>query len=111
MPTIGDVYEPAMEIQTQAEADAYFEKLVGDTITNYGKSREEAERIIRENLGYYAGYYGNETRARVERLFRCEHPIFGSLEKNGSPTFEQALKAGMDYAEKRKKERTNHAKD
>ncbi len=92
--TIGDKYEPAMALLTQAEADAYFEELVAHTMS-FGKSRAEAEAIERANLGYFAGYYSNETRERVEQLFRCAHPIFGSIAANGPPTAEQAFQAGL----------------
>lgn len=73
--TIGDKYSPAMEITDQEAADAYFERLVAHSMLWH--SRDEAERIERINLGYYAGYYSHETRLRVEKLFRCAHPVFG----------------------------------
>lgn len=92
--TIGQKYGPAMEISDQAAADAYFEKCVKHLMRS-GCDRTEAERIERQNLGYYAGYHGNETRERVERLFKCSHPVFGSIAKNGAPTFKEALAAGM----------------
>jgi len=92
--TIGEKYRPAMEITDQAAADAYFEECVQHTMS-HGKDREEAQRIERANLGYFAGYYNPETRERVERLFRCSHPIFGSIAENGSPTPEQAYAAGL----------------
>lgn len=93
--TMGDKYGPAMTMADQAEADAYFERLVQHGM-EWGNDRAEAERIERANLGYYAGYYSHETRARVERLFRCSHPIFGAIAKNGPPTPDQALKAGLE---------------
>lgn len=95
--TIGDKYRPAMEIREQAEADAYFEKCVEHTM-RHGHDRASAESIERSNLGYYAGYGDSETRERIERLFRCAHPIFGKISQNGQPTAEQALQAGMDAA-------------
>lgn len=76
--TIGQKYGPAMKITDQSEAEAYFEKCVEHNMS-FGQSRQEAERINRLNLGYYAGYYDDETRVRVERLFRCSHPIFGAF--------------------------------
>ena len=63
--TIGDKYTPAMHITDQAEADAYFEQLVAHGMRE-GISREIAEKIERANLGYFAGYYSHEVRARVE---------------------------------------------
>lgn len=91
--TIGDKYQPAMELTEQSDADAYWEKCVRHSMS-FGKSREEAEQIERANLGYFAGYYDHETRARVERLFRCAHPVFGAIADNGPPTPGEAFEAG-----------------
>ena len=63
-----------------------------------GHSREEAENIERCNLGYWGGYYDLETRLRVERLFRCEHPFFG-LAADGQPAPEEAFEMGRQLAE------------
>ncbi len=98
--TIGDKYGPAMKITDQAEADAYFKECV-EHCMSFGNTREQAEPIERSNLGYFAGYYDDETRARVERLFQCAHPIFGAIAEAGPPTPEQALKAGLDLARRR----------
>jgi len=38
----------------------------------------------------------------VERLFRCSHPIFGSIAENGEPSPEEAFNAGVDLAERMK---------
>lgn len=96
-------YTVAMEITTQKEADDYFEKLVRWAIKESGKSKAEVERIQRTNLGYFAGYYDSKTQRRVQKLFNCEHPIFGSIEKNGEPTSEQALQAGIKMGKKLKR--------
>ena len=96
--TIGDCYTPAMQITEQAEADEYFEALVQRSMKHFGKTREEAGAIEADNLGYFAGYYSNETRLRVERLFRCVHPIFGSAEH--PPTAEEAFTMGQEVAQK-----------
>jgi len=95
--TTGEKYTPAMTIQNQQEADNYFEELVLHNMS-FGNSREKAESVERENLGYWAGYYDPETRKRVESLFKCEHPIFGSIEKHGTPSPATAFYAGMGYA-------------
>lgn len=95
--TIGDAYGPAMAIKDQAEATAYFDALVRRSMRLYGKTRKEAESVERANLGYYAGYYGSCTAARVLRLFGTAHPIFGATQ----PTAEQALAAGRAMAEGR----------
>lgn len=93
--SLGDKYGPAMACQTQEAADAYFEILVRHSMRRLDLLRERAEAFERNNLGYYAGYSDNETRARVERLFKCEHPIFGAIARNGPPTQTEALAAGM----------------
>ncbi|MEE9568330.1 MAG: hypothetical protein V3W37_03000 [Candidatus Binatia bacterium] len=94
--TIREKYGPAMEIMEQVAADEYFEVCVQDCM-GFGKTREEAESIERQNLGYFAGYYDNDTRTRIEQLFRCSHPIFGKARK-GTPTAEEALEAGKTLA-------------
>ena len=86
-----------MKITDPEEAREYFEKCVKDTMT-HGKTREEAERIERSNLGYYAGYWSEETRRRVEKLFCCEHPVFGKAE-DGVPTAGEAIQMGTRMAE------------
>lgn len=96
--TIQEKYAPAMEILTQPEADEYFAAMVEHMLRRGVASREKAEDIERANLGYYAGYYGAETRARVERLFKCKHPIFGAIAENGEPTMSQAFTAGAAVA-------------
>ena len=96
--THGDKYHPACRMTDPAEADAWFEKCVQHTMS-FGKTREEAEQIERSNLGYFAGYYDNETRERVERLFKCAHPIFGAIATTPPPTPEQALKMGKQMGQ------------
>jgi len=99
--TLGGKYSPAMEIRSKAEANAYFEKCVRHTMS-FGKSRDEAELIERDNLGYYAGYYDHDTRIRVETLFQCQHPIFGRA-SDGEPSAEDAFQMGMKLGEMSKK--------
>jgi hypothetical protein len=97
--SVDDKYGPAMDITDQAEADSYFEKCVQHNMS-FGTSRTRAEEVEKTNLGYFAGYYDAETRERVERLFRCSHPIFGSIAENGPPTTDQALMSGVLAARK-----------
>jgi len=92
--TLSEKYGAAMKITDQAEADDYFEKCVRHCMA-FGKSRAEAEAQERNNIGYWAGYEDSETRRRVETLFKCEHPVFGSIAVNGPPTQQQAFEAGL----------------
>lgn len=68
--TFGEILGPAMEITSQQEADEYFEALVQRSMDNFGQPREEAIAVQKVNLGYYAGYYSDETRERVELTLR-----------------------------------------
>ena len=95
-----DIYKNAMEITDQQEAQEYFESLVSFCMKK-GKSREESIKIQKSNLGYFAGYYDNETRLKVENLFECSHPVFGNASK-GEPTLEEAFKMGRELGEKMK---------
>lgn len=97
--TYGDMYNPAMEITDPAAATAYFERCVEHAMRWFGKTRREAETLHRANLGYWAGYYGQETRLRIERLFKCEHPVFGPA-TDPRPSPEVAFAAGMLMAQK-----------
>lgn len=90
--TLGDLYGPAMQITDQQEADEYLDALIRDTM-EHGRTYMEAMAIEKSNLGYFAGYYDHETRLRVERLFKCAHPIFGPA-ANGAPTAKEAFDAG-----------------
>lgn len=93
-------YESAMQITSQREADEYFEELVKAMMKAGRKSRQETVKIQRSNLAYFAGYYDNETRRRVEKLFKCKHPIFGSIAKKGPPTNEQVFEMGKKMGER-----------
>jgi hypothetical protein len=91
--TIGELYTPAMTIETQEEADEYFNALVEHNISRYGTDPIKAINIEKSNLGYFAGYYDNETMERVQKLFSCQHPVFGSV----IPTNKQAFEAGNNF--------------
>ena len=95
--TYGEVLDPAMKIKTHEDAIQYFDAYVEYTIkhinSNVLDKRKKAIDIVKQNLGYYAGYYGDATRKRVEQLFLCEHPIFGSID-NETATAKEAFECG-----------------
>jgi hypothetical protein len=92
------IYDHAMTITEQRDADAYFEVLVQHTMET-GMPRAAAEDAVRRSLGYWAGYFDNTTRERVERLFGCEHPYFGSIAQHGPPTPELAFALGLQIGQ------------
>lgn len=77
--TIGELYIPAMIINNQEDADIWFGLLVEYTMQFDDLTHSEATSIVKHNLGYCAGYYNVEIQWRVERLFKCSHPVFGKV--------------------------------
>ena len=53
---------------------------------------EEAEKRMISNLGYYAGYYGDDVRKLINKYYMAVHPIFGN---NYNVTPEEAYKCGQ----------------
>ena len=101
--TYGECLDPAMNITEPEDAVQYLNSYVRFIAEGLKEDEahltpkeitERAMYIAKHNLGYYAGYYDNETRARVERLFECEHPMFGSIGKSGVPSAKQAFEMG-----------------
>lgn len=88
--------DPAMQITTLKEAQHYLAAYV-KYLEQYADNHptKTAEQVAKDNLGYWAGYFGNEARERIERLFNCEHPVFGRIAENGPPTPEEALQCGQ----------------
>lgn len=88
--TFGDLYGPVMEITTQAKADAYFKALVKRVMEIAPeRTRSATEAIVRMNIGYWTGHQPDEeVSQRVFRLFRTEHPIFGTKQPSPIEAFE-----------------------
>jgi hypothetical protein len=90
--TYGEKYDPAMKVQTAAEAAAYFEKCVFHTMRHNAKlSRDEAETIERQNIGYWFGYQTRDKRRRLAELYGFDHPFIGS---DDSP--EEIVRKGIE---------------
>jgi hypothetical protein len=89
----------AMGITDPQDAEQYLKAYIADIQKALDKkpdpSGKTAEQIAKNNLGYFSGYCDEKTRARVEKLFMCSHPIFGSIEENGTPTSEEAFQTGF----------------
>jgi len=103
-------YDIAVKATTQEEADRCFETLVKQCMTlrkerGESCSRKVCEKIQRENIGYYSGYFDLETQKRVEILYKAVHPLFGATTtkqgmKNREP--KNAFRLGVKWAAKRK---------
>lgn len=103
--TYGDCLDPAMKITEQEDADQYLKDYIAYIQTHLDKEKgphkNTAEEIAKINLGYYAGYGSNDLCKRVEKLFRCSHPIFGKAEE-GIPTAKEAFELGRKMGAKAK---------
>lgn len=97
-PSFSDLYEQSLKATDIREA-LRWHSVIRDLIQMSGGpvlTVEEASELIRKNLGYH----GDETRARVERLYKTEHPQFGKIEELGPPTDAEALTLGYNHAGK-----------
>lgn len=92
--TYGEALDPIFKITDKADAMQY-KKAYVDYIKQFVENDEsKAEEIVNANIGYYAGYGSNKDRERIEELFECSHPVFGSVKKNGVPTGKEAFECG-----------------
>ena len=74
--TYGECLDPIATITEQEDADQYFAAYVEYVKTFLSDSEiSRAEEIARHNIGYFAGYYSQEVRDRVNKLFKTKHPI------------------------------------
>lgn len=90
--TLGEIYGPAMEITTADAARAYLKRITHHLHRHHpSKSLPECEQQARDNIGYWSGYYSDETASRALRLFQATHPIFG----DSQPEPEAARVAGF----------------
>lgn len=93
--TYGECLDPIFKITDKADAMQYKNAYIEFT-ENHIKENEplSALQIVNSNIGYYAGYGSNEDRKRIEELFECSHPVFGSVKENGVPTGKEAFECG-----------------
>ena len=80
--TCKDKYSSAFQITKQEDADEYFSSCVEHTMRlNTELTEKEAIELEKDNIAYFACYTNNiDIRKRIEKLFNCEHPLFGSVD-------------------------------
>jgi hypothetical protein len=97
--TIGEKYDPAMKVHTKAEAQAYFDECVEhDLRLRPELSREEAEHIERQNIGYYFGYQRRDEACRLQELYGFTHPLINI----GTDTPEDIVRKGITIGNRMK---------
>ena len=95
--TDSDITEDISKIISSTEAEQYIQDYTEYImfIREDINSREEARKVAEGNIGYLAGYLDSNKRYEIEHLFNVEHPVFGSIDKMGYPTSEEAFECGM----------------
>lgn len=103
-----ELYSPAIEIAKKGdnkEAKEYFEALAQyiyeenhdllklQSDGQNALARQEAEKIVHSNIGYFSGYYENGTIEKVSAIFGSSHPIFGTT----TPSSKEAFNAGKNH--------------
>lgn len=84
--TYGEALRPAMLITDKEEAMQYKRDYIAHIQqaldANPRSDGVTAEEIANTNIAYWSGYCSLEVQARVEELFECVHPVFGSIKDN-----------------------------
>ena len=102
--TMGEVFDEALHLAKTNKNDAsdffrtYIEHILEDNenINTFN----EAERIAKANLGYFAGYYTPEVCDIIYKTYQCSHPVLGDNPFSIDP--EEAYKKGLEMRRKLK---------
>ncbi len=94
--TYGDILTPTKEVENREEAKIYFEAYVAYLAEHQangepGMQGYDPTAVASANIGYYSGYFDNETMSRVQDLFDVSHPVFG----RSIPTAKEAFDTGV----------------
>lgn len=100
--TYREQFDAAMRCKTKEEAAAWLAAEINRYQLEFGKDGEEAEHVIKSNLGYMAGYCDHEAAQKVQRLFGAVHPIFGTADYHQTMTPEEAFETGKRVGERLK---------
>lgn len=90
-------YEQAVLETDPARAALLFEALVEKIGAAHGLNPGDAQAQVKRNLGYTAGWYSEETRERVERLYGAVHPVLGPVSRH--LTIDKIMELGAQSAQ------------
>ena len=96
--TIGDIFNKALEIANTGDNErcqAYLTTYVCYIVSENSCTIEEATRIAKDNLGYFAGYYSSDVYETINKAYGAVHPVFGMNPFDVSP--EEAYRKGLEY--------------
>lgn len=74
-----ELYERAIQAESEVEAAMVYALLM-EEMSGQGMTSDEADKLIRENIAYFAIFYDQQTLERVERLYNCVHPFLGLVD-------------------------------
>ena len=77
--------------QKSPKTQEFFEAYINYISVENNCTYEEAEKIAKSNIGYYAGYCGRETTELIYKTYNTKHPILG--EKPYENTMEKVTRA------------------
>ena len=100
--TVGEIFDTALNLAKtdKHKAGIFFNAYVDWVRDANGCSREDAEKIVKSNFGYYSGYFDKKVSDIIYSTYCCEHPIFGKRPFDISP--EDAYLAGLEAGYKYK---------
>ena len=92
--------QAVLACQTEEDADRAFNEILERYfLYEHNPTRwspQAAERVLRERIGYISGYHDRETQLRLLRLFKTEHPIFGTEECTWEQAFWSGIRLGQE---------------
>ena len=96
--TIMEVFNEALRCAKTGKnkASDFFKAYVESIINVNNVTYDEAEKIAKSNLGYFAAYCSREIVDIIYETYQCSHPIFG--DKPYDVSAEEAFKKGMERA-------------
>lgn len=108
MTTFTEIMSEAAACETEEEAQALLDRAAEQINKEYGIDVGEARETTLANIAYGSGYFDTKTAQKILRVFKTEHPYFGTFDP--PPTPEQAFAAGIKAAEEfeRKREEKAH---
>ncbi len=92
--TLTEIFDTAKKIKSEEGASLLVRAAVLDLFKQTDDTEEDLDKAVRQNLAYMAGYCGTDVRERIEKLFKCEHPVFGSIAEMGVPTSRESFMCG-----------------
>lgn len=96
MATWEQEFAQALHIQSADDAEEFLDTLIVRRMALTGQTYDECDLLVRNDLGYWSGYYSEAQRAHIERLFHAVHPLLGPVSRQ--LTMREAMALGAQWA-------------